>query len=149
MEKQGWCPRCTGSAAAVAPCAGLCALEVPSACSLRGPSEAQVPSASQCQHGPLVFLSLPFLSLRHGFIKIGAFRSREGICTWKHAGKGGGGKTVPLILSDILLYVSFSLSVAFCLLPFPVVFCKQCCLSAKDCWPKSGKQSVHAALKQI
>lgn len=149
MKKQGWCPGCTGSVAAVAPCAGLRALEVPNACSLQGPSEAQVPSASQCQHGPLVFLSLPFLSPCHGFIKIGAFLSREGICAWKYAGGGGKKKSVPLILSDILLYVSLNLSVAFCLLPFPVVLCKQCCLSAKDCWPKSGKQSVHAALKQI
>lgn len=94
-------------------------------------------------------LSLPFLSPCHGFIKIGAFLSREGICAWKYAGGGGKKKSVPLILSDILLYVSLNLSVAFCLLPFPVVLCKQCCLSAKDCWPKSGKQSVHAALKQI
>lgn len=46
---------------------------------------------------------------------------------------GGKKKSVPLILSDILLYVSLNLSVAFCLLPFPVVLCKQCCLSAKDC----------------
>lgn len=117
MKKQGWCPGCTGSVAAVAPCAGLRALEVPNACSLQGPSEAQVPSASQCQHGPLVFLSLPFLSPCHGFIKIGAFLSREGICAWKYA-VGGGRKKACLLFWVIFCYMwvsTYRLLFAFCL----------------------------------
>lgn len=68
-----------------------------------------------------------------GLLKLELFGAGRGFAHENMQGRGGGGKTVPLILSDILLYVSFSLSVAFCLLPFPVVFCKQCCLSAKDC----------------